>query len=143
MVNKDHRHSSDRGTRLAFVSRFQEVASSSFPSSDEIVCGQWISVVMRTDWVEILLMRTLKDPHRFSVEVEVSIPTYFPHNGRSAVTRKTPLDMIEHMQYLVRLQDAGFSLIVVGEEGLWLASKDFEEAPSAEILNVLMPPLVK
>lgn len=140
MVNKDHRHSLNKGAQSAFVSRFKEAASSSIPSSNEIGSGQWISVVMRTEWVEILLVRTLSDPHYLSVEVEISTPNPSPPDEESLVTRRMPLDMIEHMQYLLRLLDVGFSLIVIGEEGLWLASKDFKEGPSPEVLSILTPP---
>jgi len=142
MVNKDHRRSFRNGARPDFVSRFREVANSPTPSSDEMESSQWISVVLRTDWVEILLVRTSADPHHLSVEVEISTPNTSSLDEQALATRKLPLDMIVHMEYLLKLLDEGFSLTVIGEEGLWLASKDFCGTPSSEILDILVPPTV-
>ncbi|MFX1602920.1 MAG: hypothetical protein ACFFCK_05495 [Promethearchaeota archaeon] len=97
---------------------------------------------MRNDWVEILLVRTLKDPHHLAVEVGISTPNPSPLDEQAPSTRKLPLDMIVHMEYLLRLMDEGFSLVVIGEEGYWLASKDFCGIPSSEILEILVPPTV-
>jgi len=142
MVNKDHRNSLCSGARPDFVSRFREVANSPIPSSDEMGSSQRISVVLRTDWVEILLVRTSIDPHHLSVEVEISTPNTSPLDEQALATRKLPLDMIVHMEYLLKLLDEGFSLTVIGEEGLWLASKDFPGTPSYQILEILDPPTI-
>ncbi len=142
MANKDHRKGFCNSARPDFVSRFMEVANSPIPSSDEMGSSEWISVVLRTNWVEILLVRTSADPHHLSVEVEISTPSISPLDEQALARGKLPLDMIVHMEYLLKLLDGGFSLTVIGEEGLWLASKDFSGTPSHEILEILNPPTI-
>jgi hypothetical protein len=142
MANKDQREGFCNGARPDFVSRFRKVANSAIPASDKTESSQWISVVLRTDWVEILLVRTSADPHHLLVEVEISTPNTSPLDEQALATRRMPLNMIVHMEYLLKLLDEGFSLTVIGEEGLWLASKDFSGTPSYEILAVLDPPTI-
>jgi hypothetical protein len=54
---------------------------------------------------------------------------------------RLPEVMITHMNYLQTLMESGFALQVVGEEGLWAATKQFKGVPESDVIKLLVPPL--
>jgi hypothetical protein len=48
--------------------------------------------------------------------------------------------MINHLQYLQKLNQTGFSLDIIKHDCLWTASQSFSETPPREIFELLVPP---
>jgi hypothetical protein len=124
----------------AMLSRLRDFTSLPIDSAEANASGEWVSVLTRTDWLQILLLRYVEDPETLRIEVEVFMPSGPRLEKDSTGTRKMPLAMIGHMEYLIGLMDAGFSLQVVGEECLWVASKQFKGLPESQIVQKLVPP---
>lgn len=120
--------------------RLQELLKAPLELSDTNRSGCSVYPVCRTDWMEILLVRFVSDPSLLKIEIEISMPTAEMAGERRARPEKLPSDMIAHMEYLEKLLDVGFSLQVVGEECLWIASKNFVGFPSSDIVELLLPP---
>lgn len=121
------------------MSRFQELVRSPIDPSRVYETSESIDLVWKTDWVAISLIRRLTFPISLGILAEISMPVLAVKNDSTKHTA-LPDDVILHMEYLRTLLDAGFELQVIGEECLWVASKDFEEIPPSEILDMLMPP---
>jgi hypothetical protein len=123
----------------AMLSRLRDFTSLPIDSAEANASGECVSVLTRTDWLQILLLRYVEDPETLRIEVEVFMPTH-PRPEDSARPRKMPLAMIGHMEYIIGLLDAGFSLQVLGDECLWVASKQFKGLPGSQIVQKLIPP---
>jgi len=124
----------------AMLSRIRSLASLPIDSAEAGASGECVSVLTRTDWLQILLLRYVEDPETLRIEVEVFMPTgQHPEKG-STPNRKMPLAMIGHMEYIIGLLDAGFSLQVLGDECLWVVSKQFKGLPGSQIVQKLIPP---
>jgi hypothetical protein len=137
--DEDRKGNSRRDLLEDFVSRFQEIVRSPIDPSGVYETGESIDLVWKTDWVAISLIRRLTFPISLSILAEISMPVLTSDNDSSRHTA-LPDDVILQMEYLRTLLVAGFDLQVIGEECLWVASKDFKEIPPLEILEILMPP---
>lgn len=124
-----------------FVSRFQELVRSQIDPSDVYETGESIDLVWKTEWVAISLIRKLTFPISLAVQVEISMPVSTLDNDTMDYSAM-PDVVILHMEYLRKLLNAGFVVEVIGEECLWVASKDFGEIPPSETLDILMPPVL-
>lgn len=105
--------------------------------------GESIESLCETDWARILLIRTNDDPGSINVEVEISLPksiTGHCSKPTTQVARDSLKSMITHLEYLLKLEDFGFELDLVGEDCLWTASKMSTEVISEEMLKALIPP---
>jgi hypothetical protein len=102
--------------------------------------GESISVLHKTKWVEILLVRKASTLDLIFIEVDISMPVVSPF-ANSVDFASLPEAMITHMNYLQILMESGFALQVVGEEGLWVATKQFEGVPESDVIKLLVPPL--
>jgi len=122
-----------------FISRFHELVKVPIDPSSIYETGETISLVWKTECIAISLVRRLTFPISLSVQVEIFMPIV---PTEDMVTRDTdlPSKVIIHMEYLRSLLDASFDLQVIGEECLLVASKDFREIPSPEIIDMLLPP---
>ncbi len=59
----------------------------------------------------------------------------------NGVTSRSILDgIIVHLEYLRTLNDKGFKLELVGQDGLWAAYHDIDKDPSDELFECLVPP---
>jgi hypothetical protein len=113
--------------------------------------GESIQSLFQSPSLRILLLRTSENPSTVSVEVEVWLPNISLSNG-SEGSENTSGDsdneklgailaqMITHLQYLLRLHQAGFTLDVIKHDCLWMASKMFEKPPSRDLFDLLVPP---
>ncbi len=126
----------------AILSRIKDLASLPVESAEANESGEWVSILTRTNWLQILLLRYTDDPEKLRIEIEVFMPAG-PRPEDSTPLTKMPLAMIGHMGYLIRLLDSGFSLQVVGEECLWIASKEFKGLPESDIVQKLVPPSIE
>ena len=81
------------------------------------------------------------------IEIEVSLPNCYvePTYPATTIDQEKAREFIEsnlaHLKYLIRLQEAGFSLGVLSAESIWSAILKIEGEPSLELFNSLLPPL--
>jgi hypothetical protein len=108
-----------------------------------------VSVLYRTNWVRILVVRPLEDPQSLLIDVEVSQPypsvsqassSPLTANQVNDAARQLLKQFMEHIKYILRLESSGFSIDFVGSDCLLLASRRFTQKPSAEIFKLLLPP---
>jgi hypothetical protein len=123
--------------------RLQELVEAPLEPSDVNQSGSSMCVLCRTDWVEILVLRCVENPETLRIEVEISMPVETRPDRHISQPERLPSDMIIHMDYLLKLLDVGFSLHVVGEEGLWIAASQFTGIPSPDVVQRLVPPQLK
>ena len=133
-------------------SRFSEIINTE-PAYHEITERQEsLSILYKTNWVRILVVRTPEDSQSIIIEVEVSQPyssasftSSFPPDSKqkSNETRQILEQFIEHIKYILKLQTSDFFIDFVGNDCLILASRCFKETPSAEIFELLLPPPAK
>ena len=106
-----------------------------------------VSVLHSTDWVKIMVVRDQESPEICIIEVEISLPpctidpstcTEALHNGTA---RKFIEDTISHLEYLLRLEEAGLVIGILSVEGIWSASLMAQENPDERLFEVLIPPL--
>ncbi len=110
--------------------------------------GESLSTLCQSEWVRILLIRRPSTPDLVTIEVEMSLPSHFVQasdadepdtefkdNGTDLLHQA-----IEHLHYLSRLRNNGFTLDVVGQECLWTAFRDFTEPPASDMFDLLKPP---
>ncbi len=113
--------------------------------------GESVMSLFQSSSLRILLLRTSEEPETVSVEVEVWLPGNNSDNGSSqsnspsADSENEKLgvvlgQMIDHLQYLLRLHQSGFILDVIKHDCLWTASKSFVKPPSREVFDLLLPP---
>lgn len=121
-------------------SRLQELVESPLQLSEAGVSGYEESVLCRTEWVEILLLRSVEEPEILRIEVEVLVPVAAQPGAHLVPQDIMRLNMVAHMKYLMKLLDIGFSLQVVGEECLWVATGQFTGIPNPEVVHALAPP---
>ena len=133
------REESRENQKRNFVSRFQEIVVAPMDPSSIYETGESITLVWKTEWAAISLVRRLTFPISLTVQVEIHMPVLSADND-SINYMAMPDDMVLHMDYLRGLLEAGFDLQVIGEECLWVASRDFKEVPPSELLDILMPP---
>ncbi|MFX1319826.1 MAG: hypothetical protein ACFE9D_01960 [Promethearchaeota archaeon] len=48
--------------------------------------------------------------------------------------------LITHLNYLLRLSEAGFQLEIIAEEGFWSAWTPLQGIPSRDLYHLLSPP---
>jgi hypothetical protein len=123
--------------------RLQELVEAPLEPSDVDQSGSSMSVLCRTDWVEILVLRCVENPETLRIEVEISMPVETRPDRHIGQPERLPSIMIAHMEYLLKLLDVGFSLHVVGEEGLWITTSQFTGIPSPDVVQRLVPPQLK
>jgi hypothetical protein len=104
--------------------------------------------------IRILLIRTTAAPDAVKMEIEVALPNriwgldanYFSDDlttqDQSAI-RTSLEEMVLLFQYLLHLQDAGFTLDFYGEEGLWIACYLIKNEPTKAIFSLFKPPTIK
>jgi hypothetical protein len=111
--------------------------------------GESVTTLHETSWVRILIVRRKTAQGIVSIEVEMSLPTCSSEPdsqkrvGPDCLMRDVVLDTIDHMSYLLELNDLGFDLDVLGHDCLWTAAKSFGEAPESGLFEQLIPPPAK
>jgi hypothetical protein len=105
--------------------------------------GESIESLCETDWARILLIRTTDEPSSISVEVEISLPKCVTgHGSKSSIIkpRDSLKNMITHLEYLLKLEDFGFELDLIGEDCLWTASWKSTNMLDEKAFCALIPP---
>jgi hypothetical protein len=119
--------------------------------SKENESSESVVTLLQSSSLRILLLRTLKEPETVSIEVEIWLPGNNSDTGpvnssySSATLENKKLgvllsEMINHLQYLLRLHQSGFVLDVIKHDCLWTASKTFKKPPRLEVFDLLLPP---
>lgn len=104
--------------------------------------------------IRILLVRTPEAPEAVRMEIEVALPdriwgldaNYFSDDLTTPdqpAIRTSLEEMVLLFQYLLQLQQAGFTLDFFGEEGLWIACYLIDQAPSKTLFSSFLPPKIK
>jgi hypothetical protein len=103
------------------------------------------SVLYKTKWIRILVVPTSDTDDSATIEVEMSPPT--PPSSSISSTYEEPLPsrnlltlMIEHLKYLLSLDEAGYSIDFAGNGCLLVAFQRFNNIPSVETFRLLLPP---
>jgi hypothetical protein len=110
--------------------------------------GESLSTLCQSEWVRILVIRRPDTPEHVTIEIEISLPSPAVHatgaDGTDSGAKDNGTDLlhqaIEHLHYLSRLRNNGFTLDVVGQECLWTAFRDFSEPPASAVFDLLRPP---
>jgi hypothetical protein len=114
-------------------------------------CTERTVKVYETPHTRIHLLRVPDAPEQVKVEVEVSLPdplwglaktakTGEPATPNQQVLCHTLKSLILLHQYLLLLHNAGFTLELVSEEQLWIASLELAEPPTTRLYTLLTPP---
>jgi hypothetical protein len=105
-----------------------------------------VALLHRTDWVKIMIVRNLQTPEICSIEVELSLPPCIIEpsindtDAHDIIAHKFIEDTISHLEYLLKLGDAGLTLGILSEEGIWCASLEVQTCPDESFFETLMPP---
>ena len=116
--------------------------------SESCVSGECVSKLLETSWVKILVIRYEMAPKICTIEIEVSPPncfiepTYPPPKQMKEQAHGYVERTIEHLNYLLRLQDAGFSLGVISTEGIWSAILKIKRTPDQDLFQTILPPKI-
>ena len=119
--------------------RYQRFASADLfntqnPENLEISLLLW-----ENSWLRIMLTRRTNQQDSTDVDVELALPKDF-----SQITRDKYVDLIEvliiHLDYLILLAHSGFSIDMVPDEGLWIASATLAMETGWKQFHLLQPP---
>ena len=126
--------------------RYQDIVSEPVVS-DTCISGECVSILLETSWVKILVTRYQVAPEINTIEIEVSLPHCIIEpscpstKSEQDEARKFIKTNIDHLNYLVELQKAGFSLGILSTEGIWSAVLKIKGNPGLELFNILLPPI--
>jgi hypothetical protein len=105
-----------------------------------------VTILCKTDWVKIMIIRDAQLPETCYLEVEISLPPCVielaanNEDAQTGLARKFIEDTISHLEYLIKLEEAGLILGILSAEGIWSASLVIRECPDEKIFEVLIPP---
>ena len=121
--------------------QFVSLAGSPIDSSELNAAGESLTYLCRTDWVKVILIRSLNQENPV-IEVEVSIPSCSDKSENESLHLQMEVltDMMTHLLYIRDLLKIGFEFSVIREDCLWIASKSFSEIPEDEVFTLLLPP---
>jgi hypothetical protein len=105
----------------------------------ENVAGEFVRIVRMSEWVQIAFIR---HDDEIVIEVEVSLPVYAcgePHRDTSNQLELLQ-GMMSHLLYIKDLVELGFTLSIIREDCLWVASYLAKEKPSSNVFNAIEPP---
>ncbi|MFX0169961.1 MAG: hypothetical protein ACFE89_11475 [Candidatus Hodarchaeota archaeon] len=109
-----------------------------------------VELVYETEWVQILLVREIPSNAEIKLVVEVSYPTWMQTLSLTQSTNEAERDhtsrlcsvlheLILHLEYLLKLSEAGFRLGVIVEEGFWTAWTYLSTRPLQQLFAALFP----
>ncbi|MFX0077905.1 MAG: hypothetical protein ACFE8O_01585 [Candidatus Hermodarchaeota archaeon] len=135
------------------IDKYQKIISTPVESLSPTLneSGETVEVLLQTNLMRILVIRESLNPQTVCLEVEVWLPTRNPNTPDTELDNtETELEdenlsttlsrIIDHLQYLLKLHQFGFTLDVIKHDCLWTASKSFTETPSRELFELLIPP---
>jgi hypothetical protein len=125
--------------------RYNEIISGPVISST-CTSGECVSMLYETPWVRVMIVRYQVAPTINSIEIELSLPHHvielaFPSTKALQEQAHKYIDCtIDHLNYLLKLQSAGFSLGILSTEGIWSAVLKVKELPDLNLFETLVPP---
>ncbi len=135
------------------MEKYQKIISTPIESPTPTLneSGETVEILLQTNSMRILVIRESMNPQTVNLEVEVWLPNRSPNTlDTDSKTTETELEdknlsttlsrMIDHLQYLLTLQQSGFTLDVIKHDCLWTASKSFTKKPSRDLFELLIPP---
>ena len=125
------------------LQRYNEIISGPV-DSDTCISGECVSMLYETSWIKVMVVRYQVAPDTCSIEVEFSFPdcvieVVFPSPVQEQA-QKYIESTVDHMKYLIKLKDAGFSLGILSLEGIWSAVIRIKENPDVKLFESLLPP---
>lgn len=127
------------------LQRYNEIVSGSVVS-DICISGECVSMLYETSWVKILIVRYQVAPNICSIEVEISFPNcvievVYPSPAAAQEQAQEYIgSTVDHLKYLLKLKDAGFSLGILSLEGIWSAVLQIKGNPDVKLFETLLPP---
>ena len=127
------------------LQRYNEIISGPV-DSDTCISGECVSMLYETSWIKVMVVRYQVAPDTCSIEVEFSFPdcvieVVFPSPAPAQEQAQKYIEStVDHMKYLIKLKDAGFSLGILSLEGIWSAVIRIKENPDVKLFESLLPP---
>jgi len=127
------------------LQRYNEIISGPVVS-DICISGECVSMLYETSWVKVMVVRYQVAPDICSIEVEISFPdcvieVIFPSPAPAQEQAQKYIgNTVDHLKYLLKLKDAGFSLGILSLEGIWSAVLQIKGTPDVELFESLLPP---
>jgi len=100
---------------------------------------QVTEVLLETSTVRIILTRYIDRTEDFGIDIEVSLPS-LPETSDIEFIQESIDGMIATLEYLKRLTSSGFSLEVLREEGILIASAVLTRDTREDVIKALAPP---
>ena len=132
-------------TASDLLQRYNDIISGPV-SSDTCISGECVSMLLETSWVKMMVVRYQVAPNIYTIEIEVSLPRCviepaFPSTTDGKEQARKFIDSnLDHLKYLLRLQETGFSLGILSSEGIWSAVLKINENPDEKLFEILLPP---
>jgi hypothetical protein len=118
--------------------RFQSFKDAPLSDLQENVAGEYVKIFSVSEWVHIAFIRTDTET---IIETEVSLPK--STCGETLEDSSDQMKLIQaHILYIKNLLENGFTLSIIKEDCLWVASYLTSEDPSLEVFEALVPPIV-
>jgi hypothetical protein len=132
-------------TAVDFQDLFHTMLNTPLTEMKENVVGEYAKIFRVSDWVHIAFIRFDDKIDSIRIEVEVSLPTSVCGDslGDSSDQMQILQGMMTHIMYIRNLLEIGFTLSVIKEDCLWVASYLTSEKPSQEIFEAMVPHIVK
>ena len=131
--------------------RVKELLNSDATSLNTNHNGEYYNIVYETDWVRILLIRNYEDPRYITIDIEITLPnqSIYDELNQDEIAkseyqnhmRDTLVSLKKHIDYIVKLQEAGYIIEMFGREFLCSATKDVEYLESIEKVVSSIPML--
>jgi hypothetical protein len=107
--------------------------------------------VHETEWVQICYVYNVQDDHEIRLVVELSLPAWVQEKSTTgpikdmtsddtAQLQKVLKELVAHLNYLLKLSEAGFQLEIIAEEGFWSAWTLMQGLPSRVLFHLISPP---
>jgi hypothetical protein len=119
----------------ALKDRFVLLTSSPVSEDALNAAGEQIETLAKTKWVEICLIRRSSEVEEIGIEIEVSIPLVAGLSSDELLN-----GMTVHLNYLRQLLEANFTIAVIREDCLWVASRVFNTLPETAAFAAMVPP---
>ncbi len=121
------------------MERFQRFVSADLFITNLNRLHQVSEVLLKTNTVRIVLTRYECRAKNLDVDIEVSLPS-LPETSDAALLQESIDSIIGNLEYLKRLVSIGFSLHMLQEEGILIASAILNKDTKENVFEALEPP---
>ena len=124
---------------IEMMERFRRFASADLSLIAPNRKQQVLEILLETKAIRIILTRYDYRAEDLDIEVEVTLPS-LPKTSNATSIRKFIDNVIARLEYLKRLASLGFSLELIHEEGILIASAVLSKDTEEHVLRALEPP---